>query len=332
MRGQFVRTLTELAAEDPRTMLLTADLGFGALEPFATRFPDRFINVGVSEQNMIGLATGLADAGYRPYCYSIVPFAALRPLEFIRNGPVLHNLPVRIVGVGGGFEYGHAGPSHHGVDDIGCLRTIGGLSIVSPADAAQTETVLRVIHELPGPAYLRIGKDDRRTVPGLVGAFELGRTQLVRRGPEALLVGMGSICDEVVRAADILAEGGVEVSVAVLASVRPAPVDDLVTLLSSHPIVATVEAHSVDGGLGSLVGEVIAESGARCQLTRIGMRDRFAPGGTTGSENRLNRVHGLDAQSIAETVRSELAARPAAGRRPANRGIVRHVRRPAPHV
>ncbi|HEY9713765.1 MAG TPA: transketolase, partial [Chroococcales cyanobacterium] len=117
MRGAFARTLTELAAQDSRIYLLTGDLGYMALEPFKEKFPDRFINVGVAEQNMVGIATGLAEAGLIPVCYSIVTFASLRPYEFIRNGPILHQLPVRIAGVGGGVEYGHNGATHYGLED-----------------------------------------------------------------------------------------------------------------------------------------------------------------------------------------------------------------------
>src|SRR5262245_66613485 len=133
MRRAFVQTLTEIADRDSRILLLTGDLGYMALEPFAEKFPSRFFNVGVAEQNMIGLATGLAEAGFLPFVYSIVTFAALRPYEFIRNGPVLHRLPVRVVGVGGGFEYGTAGPTHHGIEDVGVMRLQPGLPVVAPA-------------------------------------------------------------------------------------------------------------------------------------------------------------------------------------------------------
>ena len=122
MRGAFVRTLMDLAEQDPRVVLMTADLGYALMEPFAEKFPSRFINVGVAEQNMIGLSTGMAEAGFIPFVYSIAPFAALRPYEFIRNGPILHQLPMRIVGVGGGFEYGNAGVTHHALEDVGVMR------------------------------------------------------------------------------------------------------------------------------------------------------------------------------------------------------------------
>src|ERR1051325_5389666 len=152
------------------------------VEPFRARFPDRFINVGVSEENMIGSATGLAGGGWRPYTYSIATFAALRPFEFIRNGPVLHHLPVRMVGMGMGFEYGHGGPSHYALEDIGTLRTLPGLTIVIPADSPQTATAIRKTHSVAGPVYYSLGKDDRTLVHGLDGRFELGRVQVVTPG------------------------------------------------------------------------------------------------------------------------------------------------------
>src|SRR5215211_9149428 len=142
MRRAFVQTLVELASQDPRVLLLTGDLGYMVVEPFAEAFPDRFFNAGVAEQNMVGLATGLAEAGFIPFVYSIVTFASLRPYEFIRNGPILHQLPVRIVGIGGGFEYGTAGVSHYGLEDIGVMRIQPGLTIIAPADFQQTRTAL----------------------------------------------------------------------------------------------------------------------------------------------------------------------------------------------
>src|ERR1039458_6013339 len=199
MRKAFIDALTDLASADDRIILLTGDLGYMVMEPFRARFPDRFINVGVAEQNMIGLATGLAEAGLRPYTYSIATFASLRPFEFIRNGPVLHHLPVRMVGMGMGFEYGHGGPSHYALEDIGALRTLPGVPIVIPADSPQTTTALAKTRHLSGPVYYSLGKEDRTRLPGLEGRFELGRVQLVRRGFDIAIVTMGSIAQEAAR-------------------------------------------------------------------------------------------------------------------------------------
>ena len=177
MRRAFIRTLVDLATEDERILLMTGDLGYMAIEPFAERFPRRFFNVGVAEQNLVGLATGLSESGYIPFLYSITTFVAMRAYEFIRNGPLAHGLPVRIIGVGGGFEYGHAGVTHFGVDDIGVMRVQPAMRVIAPADHEQAASALRATWQLDGPIYYRLGKDDQNTVPGLNGRFEAGRAQ-----------------------------------------------------------------------------------------------------------------------------------------------------------
>jgi transketolase len=305
VRATFVATITELAAQDARILLLTGDLGFMALEPFQTRFPDRFINVGVAEQNMVGVATGLAEAGFLPFVYSIVTFASLRPYEFIRNGPILHQLPVRIVGVGGGFEYGTAGTSHHGLEDVGVMRIQPGITVIAPADAAQTRTALAATYDLPGPIYYRLGKDDTLVVPGLDGRFALGEAQLIGDGRDLLIVTMGSIATEAVAAAAILAKQGVACTVMVLASIQPAPLQDLAETLAHFPIALTVEAHYVTGGIGSLVAEVIAENGLPCRVVRCGVKAMAS--GLSGSQAYLHHAHHLSREAIAETAVHHLA-------------------------
>ncbi len=302
MRGAFVDTLVKLAVGDPRILLLTGDLGYMALEPFAEKFPDRFFNVGVAEQNMVGLATGLAEAGFIPFVYSIATFAALRPYEFIRNGPILHQLPVRIVGVGGGFEYGHAGVTHHGLEDAGVMRIQPGIAVISPADHQQTRTAFLATWDLPYPIYYRLGKDDRTTVPGLEGRFEFRRVQVIGEGNDLLIVAMGSIASEAAAAAQALAAQGIACTVVVVACLNPAPIDDLVKILARFPLVLSVEAHYTVGGVGSLVSEVIAEHGLNCRLVRCGVKT--AHDGVSGSQSYLNRVHGLSKESLVKTALS----------------------------
>src|SRR5207248_3430954 len=161
VRIAFARTLGDLAEKDGRILLLTGDLGFMALETFSDRHPQRFVNVGVAEQNMVGLATGLAEAGFIPFCYSIVTFASLRPYEFIRNGPIQHRLPVRIVGIGGGLEYGPNGLSHYGLEDVAVMRAQPGITVIAPSDHQQARSAVLASWELPGPIYYRLGKDDK---------------------------------------------------------------------------------------------------------------------------------------------------------------------------
>jgi transketolase len=299
MRKAFVETLTELAARDPRILLLTADLGYMALEPFAEAYPGRFFNVGVAEQNMVGLATGLAEAGFIPFVYSINPFAVLRPYEFIRNGPIQHRLPVRIVGVGGGLEYGTNGLSHYGLEDVAVMRAQPGMTVIAPADARQTRRAVAASWSLPGPIFYRLGKDDKATVPGLEGRFELGKVQRLREGSDLLMIAMGSVATEAAAAAEALAARGVSCSLVIVAHVSPAPVDELGELLARHRIAVTVEAHYRVGGVGSLVAEVIAERGLGCRLVRCGIAS--LKDGITGSQRYLQDLYGLSAAKLVET-------------------------------
>jgi transketolase len=299
MRRAFVSTLVGLAEADPRILLLTGDLGYMALEPFAERFPTRFLNAGVAEQNMVGVASGLAEAGFIPFVYSIVTFATLRPYEFIRNGPVLHQLPVRVVGIGGGYEYGPQGATHHGLEDVGVMRVQPGMTIVAAADHQQLASALRATWDRPGPVYYRLGKDDTTTVPGLDGRFAVGRAERVRDGDDVCLVAMGSIAAETVAAADALGQRGVRCGVLVVASVQPPPTEDLAAALARVPVALTVEAHYAAGGLGSLVAEVAAERGLGCRVLRCGVR--ATPDGVCGSQGFLHRTHGLSRDALVAT-------------------------------
>jgi transketolase len=308
MRETFIRTLCEIAARDERVLLLTGDLGFTVVEPFAERFPERFFNMGVAEQNMVGVATGLAEAGFIPYVYSIVTFATLRPYEFIKNGPILHNLPVRLVGVGGGYGYGSAGPTHHGLEDVGVLRMQPGLAVIAPADEQQAASAVRATYDLPGPVYYRLGKTGPASLPGLDGRFALGRAQVTREGCDLLVVALGHSAIEAEAAAATLAAQGVRCTLVVVASVSPAPVEDLAAVLSEHRLALVVEAHYADGGLGSLVSEVVAERGIGCRVIRHGART--LPAGRSGSDLYFHRTQGIDADAL---VRSALAALAPAG-------------------
>jgi len=278
-----------------------------ALEPFIEAFPKRFFNVGVAEQNMVGLATGLAEAGMVPFVYSIAPFATLRPYELIRNGPLLHRLPVRIVAIGGGLEYGPNGMSHYALEDVAMMRAQPSMTVIAPADPKQARQALLASSSVPGPIYFRLGKDETTVVPGLDGAFELGRIQRIREGPDASIIAMGPIAAEAVTAADLLAAQGLACCVAVVASVHPPPSDDLALLIAGRPLVVTVEVHYLNGGLGSLVAEVVAERNLGVRVLRQGVRTM--PDGLVGSQRYMERSFGLSAAQLAGAMVQELAAR-----------------------
>jgi transketolase len=305
MRQAFVETLHEIAASDPRVVLLTADLGFMVLEPFAQSYPDRFFNVGVAEANMVSMATGLAEAGYIPFLYSIATFASMRPYEQFRDGPILHQLPVRLIGIGGGFEYGNSGLTHYALEDIGIMRVQPSAYTIIPADPAQTASAIRQTYDLPNPIYYRIGKNDKLSVRGLDGRFRLGRIEEIGSGSDLLILSAGAITAEVILAVDTLAEANVHCTIGVLSTLRPEPTEDLVNLLKNFSMVVTVEAHYITGGLGSLVAEVIADYGLNCHLARCGVRQM--PIGVCGSETYMNDLNGLSHRAIAGTVLEHIA-------------------------
>jgi transketolase len=307
MRNAVIRAVSEMAERDRRVMFLTGDLGFTVLEPLAAKLRERFINVGVAEQNMIGVATGLAEAGFIPFVYSIGTFASMRPYEFIRNGPLLHLLPVRVIGVGAGFDYGHNGVTHYALEDVAIMRAQPDMTIIAPADPAQAVTAVQASASVAGPVYFRIGKSDANVV-GLEGRFALGRLELVGDGRDVAIIALGSIAKEAVAASALLEREGINATVAIVASVQPPPVEDLVDLLADRRLAVTVEAHYRTGGLGSLVAEVIAEHGLTCRLRRRAVA--AMPRGQTGTLGFLNEVHGLSADALVTVIANELEHAP----------------------
>lgn len=316
MRRAFVSALCELAERDERVMLLTADLGWSVLEPFVERFPQRFLNVGVAEQNMLGIATGLAQQGFTPFCYSIATFSAMRCYEQFRNGPALHDLPVRLVGTGGGFAYGHAGPTHHAIEDLAIARTLPGVTVVAPADGAQTRSFIERSAALAGPAYLRIDKAELPDIDALGGRFEFDTPIPVRPGRDLLVLATGAMVHEAIEAADHLCgtdipngHDGSErqsagklaasstAAVAAMAHLPFRPTSQLSEMLKEFAEVVTLEEASLAGGLGSLVAETIVEFELSCRLLRLGVNEPLSR--HHGSRSYLLNKHRLNAVAVA---------------------------------
>jgi transketolase len=223
----------------------------------------------------------------------------MRPYEFIRNGTVLHRLPVRVVGIGEGVDYGHNGMTHYALEDIALMRAQPGLTVIAPADSAQVRPALRAVQDVPGPAYIRLSKQSF-TVPGLGDAFELGRAQLIREGEDAVIVAMGGMAATAVSCAELLSENGISAGVVAVACISPAPVRDLVAALSEVPLALSLEAHYVTGGVGSLVAEVIAEHGLGCRLLRAGVQSPLV--GVSGTTQYMYEQIGLSVERLAATV------------------------------
>lgn len=300
MRSGFIRALVDIAARDERIWLLTADLGYSVLERFRDAYSDRFINVGVSEQSMIGVAAGLALSGKQVFTYSIGNFGTLRCLEQIRVDVCYQRANVKIVSVGGGYAYGALGVTHHATEELSALRALPNMIVVAPADPIEAELAVHALAGYDGPAYLRLGKAGDPTVHERVPTFSLGRAITVRQGSDASLVGTGGILPVCVEAAHRLAEAGVSARVLSMHTLKPLDEVAIAEAAQETRAVVTVEEHTIIGGLGSAVAEALAESGANVPFRRLGVRDAFAD--RVGDQAYLRRRAGLDADSIAAHV------------------------------
>jgi len=258
MRTAFIQALTELAGRDPRIWLLTGDLGFSVLERFAERFPDRFLNAGVAEQNMTGIATGLAMSGKVVFTYSIANFPTLRCLEQIRNDVCYHRANVKIVAVGGGFAYGSQGYTHHGIEDLAVLRALPEMVVMAPGDPVEADLATRAAAAWGGPCYIRLGKAGEPIVHTAPPAFQIGKAILVRDGSDVTLISTGGMLKETVGLADKLAADGVRAAVLSMHTLKPIDAEAIARAARETRGIVTLEEHTVVGGLGSAVAEVLA--------------------------------------------------------------------------
>jgi transketolase len=275
MRTAFIDTLCELAAADERIWLLTGDLGYSVHERFYERFPGRYLNVGVAEQNMIGIAAGLAHSGKVVFTYSITNFATTRCLEQIRNDVCHHGLPVRVVGVGGGFAYGPQGYTHHGIEDLALMRALPNMTVLAPGDPVETALAMRALTDLPGPCYLRLGKAGEMRVHKDVPAFQLGQAIRVRDGRDVTLISTGGMLHSTVDVADGLGSTGVTARVLSMHTLKPLDAEAVQAAVRETRAIVTVEEHSVIGGLGSAVADAIAAApGPRIPFYKYGVPDR----------------------------------------------------------
>lgn len=259
MRTAFTQALERLAEMDPNIWLVTGDLGFSVLERFRDRFPERYINVGVAEQNMIGIAAGLAESGRCVFTYSIANFATLRCLEQIRNDVCYHNANVKVVAVGGGLSYGAQGYTHHGIEDLAILRALPEIKVVAPGDPIETDIAVRSLAAHRGPAYLRLGKATEPVVHATTQNLELDRVIPVREGTDVCLLAIGGMLAPAVAAATRLATAGLQVAVKSVPTLKPLDTAAIRDAARRYPVLITAEEHTVAGGLGSAVAEVLAE-------------------------------------------------------------------------
>ncbi len=305
MRDHFIKRLTTLAAEEPRILLITGDLGFGVLEEFQKRFPRQYLNAGVAEQNMTGLACGLALEGRIVFTYSIANFPVLRCLEQVRNDICYHEANVKIVSIGGGFSYGPLGFSHHGTEDLSILRTMPGMTVVAPGDPWEVEEATAALVRMKGPAYLRLDKSAAGTTGRERERFEIGRARRLMEGGDVTLIATGGILGESLKAADRLLKEKIRCRVVSMHTVQPLDRDEVLAAARETGGIVTIEEQTVLGGLGGAVAETCLESGVLpAAFLRLGIREGFAK--TAGSQDYLRKNHNLDSVSLIGVVKGLL--------------------------
>jgi len=300
MRTAFIQTLCEEAKRDDRIWLLTGDLGYSVLESFANRFPNRYLNVGVAEQNMVGLAAGLALNGKIVFIYSIANFPVMRCLEQIRNDVCYHNLNVKIVGVGGGFGYGASGYTHHAIEDLAIMRAMPNMTVIAPGDPIETRLATKAIVMKQGPCYLRLGKAGEPIVHKIQPNFDISRPIKIKDGKDITLISTGSMLKETMVAHELLEKKGINANVLSMHTLKPIDKQAILKLLDIK-LVVTIEEHSSVGGLGSTIAELLAENNSNdTHLLTINIGPDLPK--KIGKQSWLRKEYGLDAKSICKNV------------------------------
>ncbi|WP_017449834.1 transketolase family protein [Herbaspirillum rubrisubalbicans] len=310
MRNAFADEITKLGSSDPRVVLLSGDIGNKLFDKFKAANTGRFLNCGIAEANMMGVAAGMALSGLRPVIYTITPFTTTRCFEQIRVDACYHNVPVIIVGTGSGLSYAELGPTHHSCEDLAIMRVLPNMTVLAPADEVELRQCLRAALKLNGPVYIRIGKKGEQIVPKKDEHFEIGRAINVRAGDDVCLIGAGTLLPTVMAAAELLQARGISARVESFHTVKPLDEANLQQAFAGYAVVAVVEEHSRIGGLGGAIAEWLAQQEPmKGRLLGFGVEDSFMH--EIGSQEYARAKYGLTADNLAAKV--EAAYRKAAG-------------------
>lgn len=304
MRNAFADEVTKLGGSDPRVMLLSGDIGNKLFDKFKDAAPGRFINCGIGEANMMGMAAGLAMNGMRPVVYTITPFTTSRCFEQIRVDVCYHHAPVIIVGTGSGLSYADLGPTHHSLEDLAILRTLPGMVVVAPADSTELRMALQAALKQDHPVYIRIGKKGEPALHQSPPDFKLGKAITLRDGRDLCLIGAGTLTGNVLGAADILAKSGISARVESFHTVKPLDEERLQEIFATYPVVGIAEEHGRIGGLSAAIAEWSLGLGnqPRPRVLSFGTPDEFPH--VIGSQDYFRAKFGLSAEAIAAAVRS----------------------------
>ena len=300
MRKAFINTLIELAQKDKRIYLLTADLGFSVFENFVEEFPERFLNCGVAEQNMIGVAAGLALSGKKVYVYSMIPFVTFRCFEQIRNDVCYQNLDVKIIGIGSGFVYGSLGFTHHAIEDIAGLRALPNMTILCPADPVETRELILKSYQTKNPTYIRLAKSGEKILYNSSPHLEIGKPSVLREGKDGAIITTGNHAELGIEVIEKLRENGYNLKLISLHTLKPVNSEAILEELKDLRVVFTLEEHSIFGGLGTTVAEVLAESNWQGCFRRIGVIDSYYA--EVGRMEYLRQTLGLTVDKITSQI------------------------------
>ena len=297
MREAFINSLLSLAKKDPNVMLITADLGYGVFEEFEKKYPNQYLNVGVAEHSMMGVASGLALEGRIIFTYSIGNFPTLRCLEHIRNDACYHELNINIVTSGGGFSYGGLGMSHHATEDLSIMRALPGINVMAPGTAWEAGEATLALYQDKKVGYLRIDKSKLDQEEILNNDFQIGKANVIREGKDITLIAAGGILEEAVKASSELERLGIESRVISLCSVKPIDVAMVRKACDETGGIVTIEENNLVGGMGSAISEIVLDNNYQPKVfKRIGLKDEYSS--IVGSQNYLRSLYKIDSSSI----------------------------------
>lgn len=301
MRGAFVKTLTEMARKDERVILVIGDTGYSVFEKFEAEFEPRFINVGIAEQSMVGFAAGLAMQGFKVFAYNVVSFMTLRALEQIQLDVCYQENPVVLVGVGCGFNYGTAGPTHHAIQDIAIMRSLPGMTVVCPGDPFEMEAATIKASELWTPCYIRISRSADPYVHNIMPDFTIGKAIRMCEGKDAAIFASGGMLKEGVRVVELLNKKGILAELYSMHTVKPLDKEVVLSCANKFGAVFTMEEHGLCGGLGSAVAEVLTDNFNRKLIFKsFAYPNLFAP--FAGTRDSLHKLFGLDPETMAAEI------------------------------
>jgi transketolase len=307
VRDVFIRTLRGLAEADPRVLLMTGDLGFAVLASFARDLPRQYLNVGVAEQNLTGVACGAALSGHIVFTYSIGSFPTLRCLEQIRNDVCYHNANVKVVAIGGGFSYGPLGMSHHATEDIAILRSLPGMTVLCPGDLYEAAEATKIAYQTPGPCYLRLDKSSAPERSDTARDVVAGRPRQLRAGSTVAIFGVGGVLEDALEAADALDREDLSCGVYSVHTIKPFDPCAIAAIVRDAALVVTVEEHAIEGGLGSVVLEACAARGIwPARLLRFAMKNEFPS--VVGSQKYLRERYGLSGAAMVRGIREAIVS------------------------